>query len=257
MSDDKEHARQINEALMVCKYPDVCMSPTAPVPYMIVSNFINSKSLATSVNATSDHTFTKDSYIQGVIGDEGGVGGGVCSGTHAGGGACWASDWAPKVYAEGKNVVRNGDPAHMNGQSSKTNNNTEGTVVYTKGGAPNGGVGADGKPTKDTNPGTKMKVTQYGYADDPYSDSYTEKGMGKWHSLEPGVSAALTDSAAKALGVKHGDWVKIEYKNKGGTQIRRYDDRAPERDQRVDLYNPGGFVKSVDDYGTITAIPKP
>ncbi len=60
-----------------------------------------------------------------------------------------------------------------------------------------------------------MKVTQYGYSDDPYSDSYTEKGLGKWHKLEPGVSAALTDSAAKQLGVKPGDWVKVEYKNKG------------------------------------------
>ncbi len=100
------------------------------------------------MNATSDNTFTKASYIQGVIGDEGGVGGGVCSGTHAGGGACWASDWAPKVYAEGKNVVRNGDPAHMNGQSSKTNNNTEGTVVYTKGGAPNGVWAQTANPRK-------------------------------------------------------------------------------------------------------------
>jgi hypothetical protein len=256
MSKDKEHARQTGQAIMVCKYPDVCKSPATPVPYMIVSNFINSQNLATSVNATSQNTFTKVSYIQGVIGDEGGVGGGVSSGTHAGGGASWAQDWAPKVRAEGQNVVRNGDPTYMNGQSSKTNHNTEGTVVYTVAGAPNGGVDKDGKPTKDTNPGTQMRVTQYGYADDPYMDSWTKKGFGKWHKLEPDVSMALTDSAAKALGVKPGDWIKIEYAD-GGTQIRRYDDRAPQKDQRVDLYNPRGFDKSLADYAKITRIPKP
>lgn len=256
MSEDKEQARKIGEALMVCKYPDVCKSPAVPVPYMIVSNFIASQSVATTVNATKDPTFTKLSYIQGVIGDEGGVGGGVCSGTHAGGGACWASDWAPKVKAEGQNVVRNGDPTYMNGQSSKTNNNTEGTVVYTKGGAPNGAVGKDGKPTADTNPATRMKVTQYGYPDDPYMDSQTLKGNGAYHKLEPDVSCALTESAAKALGVKPGAWIKIQYAN-GGTQIRRYDDRAPEKDKRVDLYNKDGFVKGLDDHAMISVTTKP
>src|SRR5689334_2667423 len=104
MSADKEQARKIGEAWMVCTYPDVCKSPATPVPYMIVANFANSKEVATTVNATSDPTFTKVSYIDGVIGDEGGVGGGVVSGTHAGGGAAWALDWAPKVRAEGVNV---------------------------------------------------------------------------------------------------------------------------------------------------------
>jgi hypothetical protein len=258
MADDKEHARQTGEALMVCKYPDVCKSPTVPVPYMIVANFRDSQQLATTVNATSEHTFTKESYILGVIGDEGGAGGGVCSGTHAGGGACWASDWAHNVRAEGQHVVRNGDPTLMNGQPNKAAPNTQGTVVYTKGTAPKGGVDKDGKPTADTNPGMRMRVTQYGYSDDPYMDSNTLKGLGiQNRRLEPGVSMALTRSAAKALGVKPGDWVKIEYKGKGGTQIRRYDDRAPQADQRVDLYNPSGFVKGVDDYATITRIPNP
>jgi len=257
MAKDEEQARKIGEALMVSKYPDVCKSPAAPVPYMIVSNFINSQNVATSVNATSDPTFTKASYIQGVIGDEGGVGGGVRSGTHAGGGACWAQDWAHTVKAEGQNVVRNGDPTYMNGQSSKTNHNTEGTVVYQKAGAPNGGVDKDGKPTKDTNPGTRMKVTQYGYANDPTPDSNTQKGLGiQNRKLEPGVSAALTKSAAKELGVKPGDWIKIQYAN-GGTQIRRYDDRAPQGEKRIDLYQPGGFDRSLPDYGTISVIQKP
>jgi hypothetical protein len=255
MAKDKEQARKIDEAIMVCKYPDVCKSPVTPVPYMIVSNFINSQEVATTVNATKDPTFTRASYIQGVIGDEGGVGGGVCSGTFAGGGACWAVDWAHNVRAEGKNVERNGDPTHMNGQSNKSNPNTQGTVVYPKSGAPNGGVGPDGKPTQDTNPGMRMRITQYGYADDATPDSNTEAGRGAFHSLDPDVSIALTKSAQKALGAKPGDWIKIEFKS-GGTQVRRFDDRAPEKQARVDLYNPRGFVKGLDDYANVSVVPR-
>ncbi len=260
MAADKEQARKIDEALMICKYPDVCKSPIKPVPYQITANFVNSQNVATTVNATSDPTFTKASYIQGVTGDEGGTGKGIMSGTHAGGGASWAQDWAHNVRAERVEVVRNGDPTHMNGQSSKCEPNTEGTVVYTKGCGANGGVDKDGKPTKDTDPGQTMKTTQYGYEKkgQPGYDSNSAAGRGKWHKLEPGVSAALTDSAAEKLGVKPGDWVKVTYPN-GGTQIRRYDDRAPQKENRVDLYNPrgynnikGGFDKSIPDFGSVT-----
>jgi len=260
MSADKEQARQISEAIMVCKYPDVCKSPTVPVPYMIVSNFINSQNVATTVNATKDPTFTKVSWIQGVIGDEGGTGKGVVSGTHAGGGASWAQNWSSSVRAEGQNIVRNDDPCYMNGQSGRSNPNTQGKVVYPKSGEPNGGVDKDGKPTKDTNPGIRMKTTQYGYEKkgQPGYDSNSAAGRGKWHKLEPGVSAALTDSAAEKLGVQPGDWVKVTYPN-GGTQIRRYDDRAPQKENRVDLYNPrgynnipGGLDKSIPDFGSVT-----
>ncbi len=256
--EDKEQARKIGEALMVCTYPDVCKSPVAPVPYMIVAQFDTSQQVASTVHATSVPTFTKQSFIQGVIGDEGGAGLGVRSGTHAGGGASWAADWSHNVKAEGQFVVRNSDPTEMNGQSTKTAANTKGQVVYQKGAAPNGKVDKDGKPTAETNPGTYMRVTQYGYDDDPQGDSNTRAGLGiQNRRLEEGVSLALSRGAAKALGVKPGDWVKIEYKNKGGTQIRRNDDRAPQGDVRADLYNPKGFVKGVDDWAVVSKTTPP
>ena len=48
--------------------------------------------------------------------------------------------------------------------------------------------------------GVNMRLTQYGYPNDPYSDSETRKGHGAYHNLVPGESVALTDSGLRALG---------------------------------------------------------
>jgi|SRR6516162_7557848 hypothetical protein len=103
-----------------------------------------------------------------------------------------------------------------------------------------------------------IKTTQYGYEKkgDKNWDKDTAAGRGKFHSLEPGVSAALTDSAAKALGVQPGDWIKVTYPN-GSVQIRRYDDRAPQKENRVDLYQPRGFDKNIPDFGSVTKTDPP
>jgi hypothetical protein len=97
----------------------------------------------------------------------------------------------------------------------------------------------------------KMKITQYGYADDPYMDTDTRKGDGAYHKLEEGISCALTDSARHALGANKHAWVEIKFAG-GVSQYRRIDDRAPEVDKRVDLYNPGGFQNALGDYAEVT-----
>lgn len=267
---DKEQTRKIGEAIMVSKYPDVCKSPVAPVPYTIVSNFINSQNVAETVNATKDPTFTKASWIQGVIGDEGGTGLGVVSGTHAGGGASWAQNWSSSVRAEGQNIVRNDDPCFMNGQSGKSNPNTQGKVVYPKSGEPNGGVDKDGKPTQDTNPGIRMKTTQYGYeqpGDPNWDKNSNELRLGTHNTplvAGDGGSAAITKSAANALGVKRGDYVKITWPD-GKTQIRKIVDVTSNRlkDKRVDIFypgdpaHPGAQDPNIPDWGTVQKIPNP
>jgi hypothetical protein len=102
----------------------------------------------------------------------------------------------------------------------------------------------------------KMKITQYGYKNDPYMDSYTARGEGAYHQLQVGVSCALTDSAKAALGAHHGSWVRIHFAG-GSDEVRRYDDRAPEHDMRVDLYNPGGFVNGLSDYAEVSLTTDP
>jgi hypothetical protein len=103
--------------------------------------------------------------------------------------------------------------------------------------------------------GINMKLTQYGYPHDPYSDSETRKGHGAYHRLDHN-SMAITDSGLRALGLTRGEvrrthpWVQIHLRG-GGTLERRIDDRAPERDRRADLYMPGGFNRHLGDHADV------
>ncbi len=107
------------------------------------------------------------------------------------------------------------------------------------------------------NGGVRMKLTQYGYPNDPYGDSETRKGHGAYRNLHAGDSMAITDSGLFALGLsrshvrKHQTWVDIKLRG-GGVLHRRIDDRAPERDKRADLYQPHGFDRSLPDYADVT-----
>lgn len=101
-----------------------------------------------------------------------------------------------------------------------------------------------------------MQLTQYGYRNDPYMDSETRRGHGAYHSLARDRSVALTDSGLRALGLTrsqvrhHDEWVDIMLRG-GGVLHRRIDDRAPERNRRADLYQPGGFNRQLGDFGDV------
>jgi len=105
--------------------------------------------------------------------------------------------------------------------------------------------------------GVRMQLTQYGYPNDPYTDSETRKGHGAYHPLASGESVALTDSGLRALGLSRqavrssAQWLDIKLRG-GGTIERRIDDRAPESNMRADLYQPGGFDRSLPDYADVT-----
>lgn len=100
--------------------------------------------------------------------------------------------------------------------------------------------------------GVSMQLTQYGYPNDPYGDSDTRAGRGAYHPLARDRSIALTDSGLRALGLtpglaRHGNqWVDIHLRG-GGVLHRRIDDRAPESNRRVDVYQPGGFDRHLPD----------
>jgi hypothetical protein len=105
--------------------------------------------------------------------------------------------------------------------------------------------------------GVRMQLTQYGYPDDPYTDSETRKGHGAYHPLVRDESVALTDSGLRALGLSRStvrsspQWLDIKLRG-GGTLQRRIDDRAPEANMRADLYQPGGFDRRLPDYADVT-----
>jgi hypothetical protein len=108
--------------------------------------------------------------------------------------------------------------------------------------------------------GVAMQLTQYGYPNDPYSDSETRKGHGAYHPLVRDESVAMTDSGLRALGLSRAavrsshPWVDIKLRG-GGTLERRIDDRAPESNMRADLYQPGGFDRRLPDHADVTLRP--
>lgn len=108
--------------------------------------------------------------------------------------------------------------------------------------------------------GVNMQLTQYGYPNDPYSDSETRKGHGAYHPLVRGESVAMTDSGLRALGLSRAEvrsshpWVDIKLGG-GGMLERRIDDRAPEANMRADLYQPGGFDRRLPDRADVTLRP--
>jgi len=144
--DEKEVTRKLGEPVVVCLYPDVCLSPTAPAPYLITATFADAQATANTVNATKVPTFTMASFLPGVIGDEAGTGCGMKSGTHAAGGICWPTGASTTVKAQKNFVVRHEDPVMMN------NGNVPGLTNYPKGSGPRAAVNDVHDPTALTKP---------------------------------------------------------------------------------------------------------
>jgi hypothetical protein len=98
----------------------------------------------------------------------------------------------------------------------------------------------------------KIRITQYGYANDSTPDSNTRAHIGVQNiELAQDVSCAVTDSAKHALGAHVGDWLRIDF-GSGNVVYRRIDDRAPENDQRVDMYMVQGYHRGLHDYADVS-----
>lgn len=128
---DKEATRKISEAILVCRTPDVCKTPMGtamvPVPYQIIAKFETAAEAATTVNFTDEPAFHMGSYLPSVIGDEGGVGGGLKTGSHKG--KCYPLTHSSSVRVQGQWLVRHDDLFEMNCSSP---GNTIGKVIYDK-----------------------------------------------------------------------------------------------------------------------------
>jgi hypothetical protein len=49
-------------------------------------------------------------------------------------------------------------------------------------------------------------------------------------------------------------WVRVDFKDGTAPLARQYQDRAPEKEPRCDLYMPGGFNKRFPDYAEVTLV---
>jgi hypothetical protein len=111
---------------------------------------------------------------------------------------------------------------------------------------------------------TGALLTHYAYPGDNGGtpggkiDSDSARGIGAFPfssapgSLIPGYSAALTDSAAAAYGIQPGQQFTITTTG-GQTYNLVYADRAPESDQRVDIYDPQGQLPGGNNFSASIA----
>ncbi len=126
---DKELARHIGKAVVVSKTPDVCKSPTVPVPYMIVGKLDDSIRTVASVNMTKCPAFKTVSRVSTVYGNEAGVGGGVVSQVNKG--MCKPIQlYSSTVKVEGNEVCRHDVLFQMNCPGPEGSSNTFGQLIY-------------------------------------------------------------------------------------------------------------------------------
>lgn len=147
---DKEAVPTTPKAIVVCMYPDVCLSPDDPVPYQIVAKYSDMVDHSPDVRVTGYQATTERSYTTRCYNDDPGSGGGVRSGVRLG--VCKPSaGWSSSVRTNGARTLRHDAELDMNGPGPDGPFNTKGKTVYP-GGPSSKGIAADGTITKDTNP---------------------------------------------------------------------------------------------------------
>ena len=124
MSIPREGSRDTARGIVISKYPDVCRSPTVPVPYTIVGRQSDDAGTAATVRMTGQRAHKQSSIITQVSGDEPGTGLGVKSGTV--GSVCHRKSHSASVRIEGEWATRHGDEWWMN------NKNTVGKLTWVE-----------------------------------------------------------------------------------------------------------------------------
>ena len=120
----REGLRDTDQARIISLAPDVCRSPSVPVPYPVVDFCGHDESYTSTVRFTGQKAMVMRSRTSHVHGDEAGTGKGVVSGTV--GGISEPIGHAAQVRAEGSPVIRHLDRFHMN------NRNTVGEAVFVR-----------------------------------------------------------------------------------------------------------------------------
>lgn len=205
---DWEATRKTEKAICVSKTPDFCKSPSAPVAYNIVGEFIESIRTASTVRMTQCRAFTSNSRIGTVKGNEVGVGGGVKSGVNLG--FCKPiKEWSSTVKTEGHFTCRHDTLMEMNCAGPDGPGNTFGNVVYVECYScatvtPSGGVQID-RP-KDAESSDSQKASNDSAPQDnsaaPSEPSNATKPMSPLQQQAQDLRNAGTELANQANAVK-------------------------------------------------------
>ena len=144
----QEGTRASAEFMCICLAPDVCKSPTIPVPYKILSLFDCAVNFSTTVRFRTRFAFRHNSRLSTVRCDEAGVGGGVLSGVNLGFCRPIPTTHSKTVRVNGSFVDYHvGTYMFMNCAGPEGPFNTIGQVIFLGNMLP-GPVGASGKIPK-------------------------------------------------------------------------------------------------------------
>lgn len=192
----KEAARGLNGiAIVISMAPDVCKTPVGPslvpIPYPIVAIFSLATNTKPKVLFASEPAFTLDSFIQQVIGDEPGVGGGIKSGTFKM--IAKPIEFSSTVKSQSQNVIRNNDKFEMN------NGNTIGILIFILLGP--GPVSPSGSIDAENNPPVVPETPQ----EAGFLKGLTDRGGEMWNDIK-GMGGTLRD--AVGFGENAGDFQK-------------------------------------------------
>jgi hypothetical protein len=155
-----EGIRKTGEAFVVSMCPDVCLTPMGPkdvpVPYDILAFFDQSMNTKPRVLIRGKETFTTNSWIQGVIGNEAGTAGGISTGVFSKGGVCQAVPGTETqfVTAQKELIVYHTTTMQMNAPAPQAPGNTKGRAVF-QAGSSTVTVDPNGKVKGNTNPKDK------------------------------------------------------------------------------------------------------
>lgn len=141
-----EGTRASVDFICINTLPDVCKSPSIPVPYKIWSLFDTAVNFSTDVNFRTKPAFHHNSRLSRVEGNEAGVGGGILSGVNKG--WCRPITHSSTVRVNGHFVnYHAGTQMYMNCAGPEGPYNTLGVVVFLGNMKP-GPVGPPGKIAK-------------------------------------------------------------------------------------------------------------
>ena len=126
----KESGVANGQWMVIATVPDVCKSPTVPVPYPIVGLLSNSVGHSANVRFSGSPVFTHGARVTTVVGNEAGIGGGVKSQVNKG--FCRPITHNPTLRVNGKHVLNHQMAVfEMNCGGPEGPGNTVGMLVYS------------------------------------------------------------------------------------------------------------------------------
>lgn len=197
---ENEGART-NKFIVMGLLPDVCLSPSAPVPYNIIARSEDAIDYSTNVNFGGKEALNMRTRITTVYNNELGMGGGVISGVNKG--YCRpVSGFCPTIFINKSNALpHNNTLMWMNCDGPEGPGNTMGVLLY-QGNMSSASIGTDGSMPETDPPLMPETPQESGFLKNCFGGGGSLSDMGK--AAQEGLG--ISDLAQKAFELSRVDW---------------------------------------------------